>query len=186
MAQKRTALDHAALGTGNGRRRRIARHGFFPRCAGWSLGIAANGIRINPLGESIGPVEVRTPVPDISAHVVETVAIRRKGSRRRGTNKTVLAIVLGITGLATQGFAQAPKKAVKPAVTQKKAPAPLAKPAPTVAVLKNQKDSLSAAIGVSFSNSLTSQGINDINSVYGIMPMDGVNCEGIWLCQIPW
>ncbi len=78
--------------------------------------------------------------------------------------KTVLAIVLGITGLATQGFAQAPKKAVKPAVTQKKAPAPLAKPAPTVAVLKNQKDSLSAAIGVSFSNSLTSQGINDINS----------------------
>jgi FKBP-type peptidyl-prolyl cis-trans isomerase FklB len=82
--------------------------------------------------------------------------------------KTVLVIVLGIMGLATQGFAQAPKKPIKPvakpAATQKKAPAPSAKPASAATLLKNQKDSLSAAIGVSFSNSLSSQGIQDINS----------------------
>ena len=81
----------------------------------------------------------------------------------RKLEKTVLAIVLGVIVATTQGFAQAPKKAVKPAAAPKKTPVVAPKPAPVTAGLKTQKDSLSAAIGVSFSNSLTSQGIKDVN-----------------------
>jgi len=81
----------------------------------------------------------------------------------RKLEKTVLAIVLGVIVATTQGFAQAPKKAVKPAAAPKKTPVVAPKPAPVTAGLMTQKDSLSAAIGVSFSNSLTSQGIKDVN-----------------------
>lgn len=78
--------------------------------------------------------------------------------------KTIFALVSGVIVATSQGFAQAPKKAVKPAVVTKKAPVSAAKPAAATTVLKNQMDSLSVAIGVSFSNSLTSQGIKDINT----------------------
>lgn len=77
--------------------------------------------------------------------------------------KTVFACVLSL-GLATsQGFAQAPKKVVKPATPVKKTSVTAAKPAASPTVIKTKVDSLSAAIGVSFSNSLTSQGISDVN-----------------------
>jgi len=78
--------------------------------------------------------------------------------------KTILAcLVCGILATA-QVIAQAPKK---PAAQVKKAPSTAvkaAKPVPAQVVLKNQMDSLSAAIGVSFSSSLSSQGISNINS----------------------
>lgn len=74
--------------------------------------------------------------------------------------KTILAaLVLGVL-TTSEGTAQTIKKTAKPASTVKKAPAAAATPV----VLKNQMDSLSAAIGVSFSNSLSSQGISDINT----------------------
>lgn len=77
--------------------------------------------------------------------------------------KTILTSVLCIGLAASQGFAQAPKKVTKPAAAVKKT-ATATKPAPSANVLKNQMDSLSAAIGVSFSNSLASQGITGINT----------------------
>jgi FKBP-type peptidyl-prolyl cis-trans isomerase FklB len=78
--------------------------------------------------------------------------------------KTILASVLCIGLTVSQGFAQAPKKGVKPAATAKKTTVTAKKTAPSSNVLKNTMDSLSAAIGVSFSNSLASQGINNINT----------------------
>jgi len=78
--------------------------------------------------------------------------------------KTILASVLVIGLAASQGFAQAPKKVTKPATAVKKSPATAVKAATSSNVLRNKLDSLSAAIGVSFSNSLTSQGISNINT----------------------
>ncbi|MCF2442428.1 FKBP-type peptidyl-prolyl cis-trans isomerase [Dyadobacter sp. CY345] len=78
--------------------------------------------------------------------------------------KTILTSVLCIGLAASQGFAQAPKKVTKPAATVKKSTATVTKAVPASNVLKNQMDSLSAAIGVSFSNSLASQGITGINT----------------------
>ena len=78
--------------------------------------------------------------------------------------KTILTSVLCIGLAATQGFAQAPKKVTKPAATVKKTTATATKAASSSNLLKNQMDSLSAAIGVSFSNSLASQGITGINT----------------------
>ena len=78
--------------------------------------------------------------------------------------KILLAgLVCGILATA-QSIAQTTKKPVKAATTVKKAPATPVKTASAPLVLKNQMDSLSAAIGVSFSNSLSSQGISNINS----------------------
>ncbi|TLU90667.1 FKBP-type peptidyl-prolyl cis-trans isomerase [Dyadobacter sediminis] len=78
--------------------------------------------------------------------------------------KTVLAaVILGFLATA-EGKAQTIKKTAKPASTVKKSTASPVKAATSSSVLKTQMDSLSAAIGVSFSNSLTSQGINEINS----------------------
>ncbi len=77
--------------------------------------------------------------------------------------KTVLAtLVFGVLVMA-ESTAQTIKKTTKPATAVKKAPAAPVKAASPANVLKNQSDSLSAAIGVSFSNSLTSQGLADIN-----------------------
>lgn len=78
--------------------------------------------------------------------------------------KTILPVVLSVILATTQGFAQTPKKVVKPAVTTKKAPTTAVKTATSASAPKSQLDSLSAAIGVSFSNSLSSQGIKDINT----------------------
>lgn len=78
--------------------------------------------------------------------------------------KTILTSVLCIGLAASQGFAQAPKKVTKPVTAAKKTTVPVAKAAPAPTVLKNKMDSLSAAIGVSFSNSLSSQGISNINT----------------------
>lgn len=73
-------------------------------------------------------------------------------------------VVCGIFA-TTQSFAQAPKKPTTPV---KKTPATAAKPAvkasPALLVLKTEMDSLSAAIGISFSNSVTSQGIENLNT----------------------
>jgi len=78
--------------------------------------------------------------------------------------KTILAgLVCGILATA-QVTAQTAKK---PVTGVKKTPATAVKatkPAAAPVILKNQMDSLSAAIGVSFSNSLSSQGISNINS----------------------
>ena len=78
--------------------------------------------------------------------------------------KTILTSVLCIGLAASQGFAQASKKVTKPAAAVKKTTATASKAVPSSNVLKNQMDSLSAAIGVSFSNSLSSQGITGINT----------------------
>lgn len=68
---------------------------------------------------------------------------------------------------ATPSFAQT-KQPVKSAAPVKKTAVttakPAAKPAPAPVVLKTQMDSLSAAIGVSFSNSVASQGIGNLNT----------------------
>jgi len=79
--------------------------------------------------------------------------------------KIILAgIFCGIL-TTSQSIAQTtPKKTAAPATAVKKAPVKTVKAAPATMVLKNQMDSLSAAIGVSFSNSLTSQGISNINA----------------------
>jgi FKBP-type peptidyl-prolyl cis-trans isomerase FklB len=85
-------------------------------------------------------------------------------SRMYKLEKILLAgVVCGIFA-TTQSFAQVAKKPVKPASAVKKAPAPTAKAAPAPVILKTQMDSLSAAIGVSFSNSVSSQGITNINT----------------------
>lgn len=76
-------------------------------------------------------------------------------------NSLLAAII--VAALATQGFAQTAKKPVKQTTPVKKAGAVAAKPAIVPHVLKNSSDSLSAAIGVSFSNSLSSQGIENLN-----------------------
>ncbi|WP_025763345.1 FKBP-type peptidyl-prolyl cis-trans isomerase [Dyadobacter tibetensis] len=77
--------------------------------------------------------------------------------------KSILAAALMAALAVTPSTAQTAKKAPAAAPAAKKAaPAP-AKAAPAVNVLKNTSDSLSAAIGVSFSNSLSSQGIEDLN-----------------------
>ena len=78
--------------------------------------------------------------------------------------KTILAAFVLAFLVTTGSTAQTIKKTTKPATAVKKAPAAPVKAAATPAVLKNQMDSLSAAIGVSFSNSLSSQGITDINT----------------------
>jgi FKBP-type peptidyl-prolyl cis-trans isomerase FklB len=78
--------------------------------------------------------------------------------------KTILAaLVLGVIA-TSEGTAQTIKKTTKPATTVKKAPTATAKTTSAPTVLKNQMDSLSAAIGVSFSNSLSAQGVSDINT----------------------
>jgi FKBP-type peptidyl-prolyl cis-trans isomerase FklB len=78
--------------------------------------------------------------------------------------KTIAAVlVLGVL-VTSQSTAQTIKKAAKPAATVKKSTAAPVKAAPTATVLKNQMDSLSAAIGVSFSSSLASQGVSNINT----------------------
>ncbi|WAC11960.1 FKBP-type peptidyl-prolyl cis-trans isomerase [Dyadobacter pollutisoli] len=78
--------------------------------------------------------------------------------------KTIVAVlVLGVL-VTAQSTAQTIKKTAKPTATVKKTTAAPVKAAPTATVLKNQMDSLSAAIGVSFSNSLSSQGISNINT----------------------
>jgi FKBP-type peptidyl-prolyl cis-trans isomerase FklB len=79
--------------------------------------------------------------------------------------KTIFAALLLGIFVTTEGNTQTIKKTTKPAATVKKAPAASAtKAAASPLVLKNKMDSLSAAIGVSFSNSLSSQGISDINT----------------------
>ncbi|SKB59301.1 FKBP-type peptidyl-prolyl cis-trans isomerase [Dyadobacter psychrophilus] len=78
--------------------------------------------------------------------------------------KTILAAFVLAVLVTTGSTAQTIKKTTKPAAAVKKAPGTPVKAAATPAVLKNQMDSLSAAIGVSFSNSLSSQGITDINT----------------------
>ncbi|MCF2491844.1 FKBP-type peptidyl-prolyl cis-trans isomerase [Dyadobacter chenhuakuii] len=78
--------------------------------------------------------------------------------------KTILAALVAGVLVTTGSEAQTIKKTTKPAATVKKAPSTPVKAAATPAVLKNKMDSLSAAIGVSFSNSLNSQGISDINT----------------------
>jgi FKBP-type peptidyl-prolyl cis-trans isomerase FklB len=88
--------------------------------------------------------------------------------------KTVFAIIFGITLTSAQALAQVAKKpatAVKkptaPASAVKKPAVAVAKPAAvssTAVMLKSSADSLSAAIGISFSNSLMSQGITNINT----------------------
>jgi FKBP-type peptidyl-prolyl cis-trans isomerase FklB len=78
--------------------------------------------------------------------------------------KTIAAVlVLGVL-VTSQSTAQTIKKAAKPAATVKKSTAAPVKAAPTATVLKNQMDSLSAASGVSFSSSLASQGVSNINT----------------------
>ncbi|MEO6285249.1 MAG: FKBP-type peptidyl-prolyl cis-trans isomerase [Dyadobacter sp.] len=78
--------------------------------------------------------------------------------------KTIAAVlVLGVL-VTSQSTAQTIKKAAKPAATVKKSTAAPVKAASTATVLKNQMDSLSAAIGVSFSTSLAAQGISNINT----------------------
>ncbi|MCE7065410.1 FKBP-type peptidyl-prolyl cis-trans isomerase [Dyadobacter sp. CY326] len=78
--------------------------------------------------------------------------------------KTILAAFVLAFLVTAESTAQTIKKTTKPATAVKKAPGTPVKAAATSAVLKNQMDSLSAAIGVSFSNSLSSQGITDINT----------------------
>ena len=78
--------------------------------------------------------------------------------------KTILAALVAGVLVTTGSEAQTIKKTTKPAATVKKAPGTPVKATATPAVLKNKMDSLSAAIGVSFSNSLNSQGISDINT----------------------
>ncbi|HEV7380236.1 MAG TPA: FKBP-type peptidyl-prolyl cis-trans isomerase [Dyadobacter sp.] len=68
---------------------------------------------------------------------------------------------------ATPSFAQTTKQPAKPATPVKKTATtakPAAKPAPAPVALKTQMDSLSAAIGVSFANSVASQGIGNLNN----------------------
>lgn len=78
--------------------------------------------------------------------------------------KTILAaLAFGVLATA-EGTAQTIKKTTKPAATVKKSAATPLKATTTPVVLKTQADSLSAAIGVSFANSLSSQGINSINT----------------------
>ncbi len=76
--------------------------------------------------------------------------------------KSILAAII-VASLTTQGFAQTTKKPVSHPNTVKKAAPVVAKAAVVPHVLKNGSDSLSAAIGVSFSNSLSSQGIENLN-----------------------
>ncbi|WP_439555090.1 FKBP-type peptidyl-prolyl cis-trans isomerase [Dyadobacter sp.] len=78
--------------------------------------------------------------------------------------KTILAALLLGAFVTTEGNTQTIKKTTKPAPAVKKAPAAPAKAATTPLVLKTQMDSLSAAIGVSFANSLSSQGVSGINT----------------------
>jgi FKBP-type peptidyl-prolyl cis-trans isomerase FklB len=77
--------------------------------------------------------------------------------------KTILAALTFGVLVTAEGTAQTIKKTTKPAATVKKSAAP-AKTSATPATLKTTADSLSAAIGVSFANSLSSQGISDINT----------------------
>jgi FKBP-type peptidyl-prolyl cis-trans isomerase FklB len=78
--------------------------------------------------------------------------------------KTILASLVLVVLVTAEGTAQTIKKTAKPATTVKKATATPVKAGSTPTVLKNQMDSLSAAIGVSFSNSLASQGVSNINT----------------------
>lgn len=78
--------------------------------------------------------------------------------------KTILAVVICGIFTTSQSIAQTTKKPAAAVRTVKKAPVSATKTAVTPVLLKNEMDSLSAAIGVSFSNSLSSQGISNINS----------------------
>jgi FKBP-type peptidyl-prolyl cis-trans isomerase FklB len=78
--------------------------------------------------------------------------------------KTILAALAFGVLVTAEGTAQTIKKTTKPAATVKKSAATPAKTSAAPATLKTTADSLSAAIGVSFANSLASQGISDINS----------------------
>ncbi|SDG09989.1 FKBP-type peptidyl-prolyl cis-trans isomerase FklB [Dyadobacter soli] len=78
--------------------------------------------------------------------------------------KTILAaLAFGVLTIA-EGNAQTIKKTTKPAATVKKSAATPAKTSAAPATLKTKADSLSAAIGVSFANSIASQGITDLNA----------------------
>ena len=78
--------------------------------------------------------------------------------------KTILAALAFGVLVTAEGTAQTIKKTTKPAATVKKSAATPAKTSAAPATLKTQADSLSAAIGVSFANSIASQGIKDLNS----------------------
>ena len=78
--------------------------------------------------------------------------------------KTILAaLAFGVLATA-EGNAQTIKKTTKPAATVKKSAATPAKTTAAPATLKTTADSLSTAIGVSFANSISSQGIKDLNA----------------------
>jgi FKBP-type peptidyl-prolyl cis-trans isomerase FklB len=78
--------------------------------------------------------------------------------------KTILAaLVVGVL-VTAESTAQTIKKTTKPAASVKKPAATTVKASPAPTVLKNQMDSLSAAIGVSFSSSLAAQGVTNINT----------------------
>lgn len=65
---------------------------------------------------------------------------------------------------ASQSFAQTTKKTTSSSTAPKKTAPAAPKPAQPALVLKTPGDSLSAAIGVSFSNSIMSQGIEGLNT----------------------
>lgn len=77
--------------------------------------------------------------------------------------KTILSLALGVVISSTNGFAQATKKPVAAPATQKKAPVSAAPAVAKPVVLKNGLDSLSAAIGVSFTGSVMQQGIEGLS-----------------------
>src|SRR5262245_60907616 len=58
-----------------------------------SLGIFAKALA-RQLDMGVRPVPVAGPLPDIAGHVVEAVAVGRKGLHRRGAGKAVLRGVL--------------------------------------------------------------------------------------------
>lgn len=80
----------------------------------------------------------------------------------------ILTGVVCITVAATPTLAQTSKTPVKPAAPAKQVvatkPKTAVKPASAPITLKTEMDSLSAAIGVSFSNSVMSQGISNLNT----------------------
>lgn len=80
-------------------------------------------------------------------------------------SKKLAFTALTIVSLAaSQSFAQTVKKTPSTSSAAKKTAPAAPKAAPAPIILKTQGDSLSAAIGVSFSNSLTSQGIEGLNT----------------------
>lgn len=100
----------------------------------------------------------------MSLNILKIIFYRPSISIMYKLEKTILAaLVLGFF-VTAESNAQTIKKTTKPAAPVKKTPAATTKAAATPLVLKNQMDSLSAAIGVSFSGSLTAQGVENINT----------------------